>query len=116
MPTKGYRKGASDSREPLNKHLQTYVNDATYRDFATQADERSITDSQLLRRIIQAHLEGQRAALPHRNVNAAAIRELARIGNNLNQLAKQANNALVPLSETELRHNLVAVLKAIDAL
>lgn len=116
MPTKGYRKGSNDDREPLNKHLQTYVSEATYRTFTEQADDRSITDSQLLRRIIKAHLNNERAALPHRNVNAAAIRELARVGNNLNQLAKQANNALVPLSETELRQTLAAVLKAIDDL
>ncbi|MEQ1715213.1 MAG: plasmid mobilization relaxosome protein MobC, partial [Hyphomicrobium sp.] len=92
------------------------VPDALHAALIDEAAARTLTLSKLANAILAAHVDGQRAALPQRNTNAAAIRELARIGNNLNQLAKQANNALVPLSEVELRSTLAAVIKAIDAL
>lgn len=103
MPTKGYRKGHSDSKAPLSKHLQTYMSEPDYRAFVALADDRDLTVSRLLRLIMEAHLAGRRAALPHRNANAPLLREFCRIGNNLNQLARQANAGLVPVNADELR-------------
>lgn len=109
MPTRGYKKGNSDSKTPLTKHLQTYLSEPDYRAFIALADDRNLTESRLLRLIVEAHLTRQRAALPHRNANAALLRELCRIGNNLNQLAKQANAGLVAVSADELRASLSAI-------
>lgn len=112
MPTRGYRKGHSDGKAPLSKHLQTYLSEPDYRAFVALADDRNLTESRLLRLIVEAHLAGQRAALPHRNANAPLLRELCRIGNNLNQLARQANAGLVPVNAAEIR----ACLDIINAL
>lgn len=103
MPTKGYRKGRSDGASPLCKHLQTYLSEPDYRTFVSHAEDRSLTESKLLRLIVEAHLTSQRAALPHRNTNAAVIRELARIGNNLNQLARHANTGSVSVPADDIR-------------
>lgn len=109
MPSRGYKKGRSDSKAPLVKHLQTYLSEPEYRAFVAMAEDRGLTESKLLRLIVEAHLIGQRAALPHRPANAALLRELCRIGNNLNQLARQANAGLVGVPADELRASLAAI-------
>lgn len=76
-----------------------------------------MTVSALVRRVIAAHLKHQRAKLPHaRGPSHQALRELCRIGNNLNQLSRQANAGMVPLTNTELEHCLKRVLDVVDQL
>lgn len=45
-----------------------------------------------------------------------ALRELCRTGNNLNQLARQANTGIVPVKAHELRAVLDNVLSAVQRL
>ena len=117
MPSRGYRKGQHDNAVPVTAYVRARITDATHRALLVEAAARSLTVSKLNNAILTAHIEGQRTPLPHaRQTNAEALRELARLGNNLNQLARQANTAIVPLTEDELRHALTAVLKAIDRL
>lgn len=69
-----------------------------------------MTHSKLARAVIAAHLAKQRVQLPHaQGMRTEALRELARIGNNLNQLARQANVGLVTVPEPELRACLAAL-------
>ncbi len=103
MPTRGYRKGVSDAKEPLPLHIYTRLSAASYQALNAEAASRAITVSELVRVVLVAHLNGQRAELPQpRGLTNLAIAELCRIGNNLNQLAKQANIGLVAVSETAL--------------
>ena len=112
MPTRGYRKGISDAKEPLPHHIYTRVSDANYQALNAEAESRAITVSELVRAVLAAHLSGQRAELPQpRGLTNLAIAELCRIGNNLNQLAKQANVGLVAVSEATL----LAVLDQVNA-
>lgn len=87
----------------------------TFDEFAklsTEAEVRSITVSKLIRCILVAHSKGRRAELPQpRGLTNTAISELCRIGNNLNQLAKQVNTGLVAVSEPVLR----AALEQVNA-
>lgn len=106
MPTKGYRKGISDTKEPLPRFVRTRLSEKEFQDLAADAASRATTISGLARTLLVAHLTGQRAALPHRNANAAVIRELARVGNNLNQLARQANSGMVPVPADDVRRAL----------
>jgi hypothetical protein len=117
MPSRGYRKGISDSKAPLAQFVRSRLTSDEYSWLSAEADNRSITLSKLIRIILAAHLKGQRAELPHpRAIPAAALRELNRTGNNLNQLAKQANTGMVPVNAAELRAVLASVLDAVRRL
>ncbi len=117
MPTRGYRKGISDRKEPVPHAVRTHISEAERAFLEAQCNGRSITMSKLLRALITAFAAGQRAELPHpRRVNAEAIRELCRTGNNLNQLARQANTGIVPVPAPELRAVLANVLEAVQRL
>lgn len=110
MPSRGYRKGIDDSRTPLPRQIYTRTTDADHRALVDEADARNMTISKLTRAVLEAHLRHSRAELPQsRGVSSAALRELARIGNNLNQLARQANTGLVAVAESELAACLVAI-------
>nr|WP_210163466.1 plasmid mobilization relaxosome protein MobC [Hyphomicrobium nitrativorans] len=70
---------------------------------SAEASTRGITVSALARLILTAHLKAQRAELPRRRgTDAALLRQFIRIGNNLNQLTRQANAGLVAVSADEL--------------
>lgn len=103
MPTRGYRKGQSDTLEPLPCFLRTRLTESEHRRLKAEAHGRSMTLSKLTRAIVIAHLTSQRAHFAQPQRNAALLRELARIGNNLNQLARQANAGLVAVNADELR-------------
>jgi len=114
MPSRGYRKGISDTKEPVDRFIRSRMTTAEHAAVQAEATSRSITVSKLVRNLVRAHLEGRRLEAPHeRGHDAALIRELARCGNNLNQLAKQANVGAVPVSETELRAALNAIIAVI---
>jgi Bacterial mobilisation protein (MobC) len=107
MPSRGYRKGVADDKTPLTRKLYARVSEPESDAVNRDADARSITVSKVIRGLIKAHYSHQRLALPHpRAINAEALRQLDRLGNNLNQLAKQANSGMVPVSATDLLHTL----------
>lgn len=112
MPRRGYRKGLDDSKEPLPCYVRTRLSEASFATLKAEASARNITTSALARMIVAAHLTTQRAELPHRRNNAALLRQFVRIGNNLNQLARQANAGIVPVTSAEIR----ACLDRINAL
>lgn len=59
---------------------------------AAEADVRVMTYSRLLYEILKSHQAGTRLAIPQAKAfNAADLRALTRIGNNVNQIAHQAN-------------------------
>lgn len=104
MPRRGYRKGLHDSNEPLPRFVRTRLTTQGFAALAAEAASRGVTVSTLTRLVVSAHLQAQRAELPQRHgENAALLRQLIRIGNNLNQLARQANGGLVPVNADELR-------------
>lgn len=103
MPTRGYRKGRSDTLEPLPRFLRTRLTEIELQALKGEAQSRSMTLSKLTRALVTAHITSQRPQLAHPNRDAALIRELARIGNNLNQLSRQANAGLVAVTPAELR-------------
>lgn len=114
MPRRGYRKGITDGRQPLPRQVYARFSDAEYAALKDEAALRGMTVSRLMRVIAGTHLTGRRSALPHpQDDNHALVRELARIGNNLNQLAKQANTGLVTVSEPELLSHLAALNAAV---
>ncbi|MGE3916617.1 MAG: MobC family plasmid mobilization relaxosome protein [Hyphomicrobiaceae bacterium] len=116
MPSKGYRKGVSDEKTPHPRQVYFRVDLDAYDALDAEAGERSVTLSCLLRHVVEAHIGRQRTGLPHRRANAAALRELARIGNNLNQVAHQANVMNLHLIEAEARQALAAVMDAVKRL
>jgi Bacterial mobilisation protein (MobC) len=117
MPTRGYRKGISDTKQPVPHSIRTHVTAAEFACLLRQCDARSLTLSKLLRTLVTAFVRGQRAELPQpRGLSNAALRELCRIGNNLNQLAKQANTGIVPVDAATLRATLARVLDAVRRL
>lgn len=113
MPRRGYRKGLHDAKEPLPRYVRSRLSDASFVAISAEASARGITVSALARLVLTAHLAAQRAELPHRRgVDAALLRQFIRIGNNLNQLARQANAGLVAVGADEVR----ACLDRINAL
>lgn len=116
MPSKGYRKGVSDREAPLPRQVYFRIAVDAYEELIAETAERSLTVSRLLRHVVEAHLAGQRAELPQRQTNAATLRELCRIGNNLNQVAHQANVMNLHLIEAEARRTLAAVMDAVKRL
>lgn len=109
MPSRGYRKGISDRKEPKPHFVRTRLTGSEFELFKLEASSRAVTHSQLARAVLAAHLANARAQLPHARASAHALRELSRIGNNLNQLARQANAGLVGVPENELRRCLEAL-------
>ncbi len=104
MPTKGYRKGISDNKEPLPHFVRTRLSEKEFVDLVEEAASRSATISSLARSVLVAHGKGQRAQLPHaRGPSSELIRQFTRVGNNLNQLARQANVGLVAVPAEEIR-------------
>jgi len=117
MPSRGYRKGASDGREPLPCSVRTHLTERQFEVIVAVARTRAMTLSRLLRSIVEAHINGQRSSLPRpRFANAEALRQLARIGNNLNQLARQANAGVTPIDPAELRAVLARLAATLDRL
>lgn len=117
MPTRGYRKGISDSKVPRPHVVKARASAETYRALRSQSAARSHTLSTLIAAILDSHVRGIRVALPKsRGEDAEALRQLCRIGNNLNQIAYQANMTRLHLIEAEARACLTAVLAAVDRL
>lgn len=117
MPTRGYRKGISDAKSAAPKRMHTRLPTAVHDALIADSASRHRPASEIMRAVLVAHYTGTRVELPHaRGPSSAAIRELARIGNNLNQLSHQANLMRLPLIEAEARRALKAVLDAVARL
>lgn len=110
MPRLGYRKGIDDKKEPLQKPFPLRLPKSVQDSIKAEAEARSLTMAELTRKLLAAHAKTDRAALPHKKgPTRQIIHQLARIGNNLNQLARQANAGYVGVSEVEIRATLAVV-------
>ena len=117
MPRRGYRKGISDGKTPLGRRIHTRLPDTIHRTLMADAASRSLPASKILRNLAAAHYAGERLEMPHaRGPSSAAIRELARLGNNINQIAREANRMRLNLLQTEARVCLRAVREAMLSL
>ncbi len=116
MPSRGYRKGVSDAKRPRPYVIKARITAPTYRALDADCDARSITLSALVDRVLEGYASDTRVELPHPNLNAPALRELCRIGNNLNQIARQANLMHLPLIEAQARAALAAVMDTVRRL
>lgn len=102
MPSRGYRKGISDTKRSRPEIIKARTAKETKDALHAEADSRSITFSEMVDLILNAHASGTRLAAPQtRGINSAALRELARLGNNLNQIARQAHLMRLSLIERE---------------
>jgi len=112
MPAKGHRKS-----QPLNRQVYVRFPDAEYETLKADAAARAMTISKLTRALAIAYYKRQRPKLKQSRGHAAAlIRELNRIGNNLNQLARAANTPKVNVPADELREHLASLAEVIDRL
>lgn len=112
MPHQGHRKPL-----PLVRQVYFRVSERQYDQLREEAALRSCTVSGLLQGIVAGHCYHQAPTLPPPHAHQAALtRELARIGNNLNQLARQANTGAFPIDPAELRACLDANLAVLRQL
>jgi hypothetical protein len=110
MPRRGYRKGVSDGKEPLPHFVRTRLSEKDFALFREEARARASGHSDLARAVLVAHVRNQRAELARpRGPAHELIREVARIGNNLNQLARQANLGLVAVPAEEIERCLTGL-------
>jgi hypothetical protein len=110
MPSRGYRKGISDTKRARPEVIKARTASTTKAALHAEADSRSITFSEMVDLVLDAHASGQRLAAPQaRGVNSAALRELARVGNNLNQIARQAHVMRLHLLEQQTLAALAAI-------
>lgn len=109
MPAKGTRKSA-----PLRHRLSTNVDGKLQQAFLSRASSAGMSDAQYLRQLIEsdASVGGAAKLIRRRNqkrlqldglaheVNLVGV-QLRKLGVNVNQLAKQANAGMVPISRQE---------------
>jgi len=116
MPKKPSRKP-----NPRNRRVNVYFTAEEY----LQLEERARAHSSTMTAILRQNFKDSQAANPPETprrrlatrrreglavaINSLAV-ESARIGNNLNQLARQANSAIVPIDAAELRRVLMQVM------
>lgn len=104
MPVRGYKKGISDKKVPMPHRFPLRLSDPLHKAMMAEAKARSITLADYARAVLTAHAKNERAALPHKNgLTKELVHQFARIGNNLNQLARQANAGYVGVTELEIR-------------
>ncbi|MBU2531956.1 MAG: MobC family plasmid mobilization relaxosome protein [Alphaproteobacteria bacterium] len=102
MPTRGYRKGISDDKQASPRRLHTRLADDIHAALNADAIARHVSASHIIRALVTAHYTGGRLELPHASgPSSLALRELNRLGNNLNQIARQANLMQLHLLEAK---------------
>jgi len=73
--------------------------------------------SALIAAVLSAHARKARPDLPHpKGLSAEAIRELCRIGNNLNQIAHAANSMRLHMTEKSALDSIALVNEAVRRL
>lgn len=114
------RKTASDARR---KHYVLRLTDAECAALRAAAAGRGTTPANLLRSAFMAPAQGSEAGAPNgmpptAGLDPAALAQLARIGSNLNQLARRANSGdlLQPGELPETLTDLRAALARIETL
>ena len=105
MPPKGHRKASAEVR---SERIDVYVTPAEL----AAIDEAAETCDQTRAAFVRACSLGVRPQAKPARVSAQTIRQLTSIGNNLNQLARQANTGLV-VSTLSIDAALQAVLRAV---
>lgn len=104
MPRRCTRRADKEEKVIKPRFLKARLSDQDHQDLQRIANERGIKVSRLTRTILKAHLKGLSVPLPHpRGLTDELVHQLARIGNNLNQLAHQANSGYVAVSAAEIR-------------
>lgn len=116
MPSRGYRKGISDDKQASPKRVHTRLPNDVHAALMADARARHTSACDILRALAIAHTHGARLQLPHPRVNKAAHVTLNRIGNNVNQLAKQAHLARLPLLEADARACLAVLTETLRRL
>lgn len=117
MPRRGYRKGVDDTKQPVTRSVRTHMTETEFLRLKTDASSRELTMSKLVRQVLKAHVTGKRLEVPHHNsASLELLRELARLGNNLNQLTRQANAGMVQVRAGEIQPTLDAVLSVMRKL
>jgi hypothetical protein len=117
MPTRGYRKGISDTKTAAPKRVHTRLPARTHAALIADSISRHCTASAILRALVVAYYTSSRVDLPQaRGPSSAAIRELTRIGNNLNQLTREAHTMRLHLLEQDVRRCLALVAEVVRRL
>ena len=107
MPRKGFIKP-----EPVDRRLKVGLTAAVHDAIQARADDAGMTAAAYVRQLIEIDLGAARKPATARTDRArlallAEVHQLAmqikRIGVNVNQMARQANTGLVPLTSAELR-------------
>jgi hypothetical protein len=112
MPAKGYRK-----TQLLDRQVYVRYPTPEFDQLRQDARDRSMKVSKLVRALTAAYYKRQRPELKQARGHAAGVlRELNRIGNNINQLARMANIGLVTVPERELRQQLANLVATIARL
>jgi hypothetical protein len=110
MPTRGYRKGTSDRKEPAPRSVRTHITERMFIELDREAEARNLTYSRLVHELLKAHQTGQRLQAPRaRAVPNALLRQLSGALNNLNQLTRQVNTGMVPVTVGELKEAISAI-------
>lgn len=118
MPAKATRKA-----NPLTCRVSTNLDQKLMQSFRIQAEVSGLSDAMYLRRLVEndvgvvrqatpalkrAQLQrAQKDALAH-EINLAGL-HIRKLGVNVNQLAKQANTGLVPISRAEAVHMMTQI-------
>lgn len=114
MPAAGSRKPDHlRNASPLKVYMPAHEREAT----VAKARSRAMTTTTYVRAILAKHhrITGTPTLKAHR-ANAAALRELSRVGNNLNQLVRLAHEQRAGISPTHVKTVLDEVLAAIQRL
>jgi hypothetical protein len=112
MPARGYRKD-----QVLDRQVYVRYPTPDFEQLKRDAADRSMRVSNLVRALTTAYYKRQRPELKQARGHAAgALRELNRIGNNINQLTRMANTGMVTVPEAELRQHLARLHDAIARL
>jgi DNA-binding MarR family transcriptional regulator len=123
MPAKGYQKP-----DPVDRRIRVQLTDAQAEKLASLADEAAVSQSEYMRSLLDSAGDGVLKEPKPRRASPAMLKlveihELAmqvkKLGTNINQLARQANTGMVPISRAEVQDMLArheAVLTAAIAL
>lgn len=104
MARRSVRRADKEERVVKPRFLKARLSEDDHTAIQKMASARGIKVSRLARTILKAHLKGVPVSLPHpRGITDELVHQFARIGNNLNQLAHQANTGYVAVSAEEIR-------------
>ncbi len=119
MPAKGYQKP-----DPVDRRIRVQLTDAQAEKLAALADDAGMSQSEYMRSLLDAVDNGAVEAPKSRKASPAMLKlveihemamQVKKLGTNINQLARQANTGMVPISKAEVKEMLArheAVLTA----